>query len=133
MEGTVGGWGVYDDQEREPKFHFGELRETTLIGGCRAPARRLSVFVAFWPGRATPRRAKSRRRDKPLQSSPLGRAPARRSPTCHWKVQSRATLWCTQGTLFSARWCAEGRRLRLARGDPLAGFAEALTCLIVGK
>ena len=25
MEGTVGGyWGVYDDQQREPKFHFGE-------------------------------------------------------------------------------------------------------------
>ena len=54
MEGTVGGyWGVYDDQRREPKFHFGEPvsnhPDWRLKAGLGIGAAFL-VFVAFWLG-----------------------------------------------------------------------------------
>ena len=98
MEGTVGGyWGVYDDQQREPKFHFGETLSNHPDWRLKAGLGIGAAFLCLLPSgsaRATARRAsRPGAAMRPLQSSPLGRASssAWRSPTCQWKVKSRAT------------------------------------------
>ena len=77
MEGTVGGyWGVYDDQQREPKFHFGETvsnhPDWRLKAGLGIGAAFL-VFVAFWLGaRDTQAGERSWRRDAAASVIALG-------------------------------------------------------------
>ena len=134
MEGTVGGyWGVYSDQRREPKFQFGESvsnhPDWRLKAGLGIGAAFL-VFVAFWLGS---RDAQTRERSWQPRRGGFGhrawrgpRSSAWPSPTCRWKVKWRATGCARSPCWFWLSWFPSASAYALARGDRLAGFAEAL-------
>ena len=133
MEGTVGGyWGVYDDQQREPKFHFGETvsnhPDWRLKAGLGIGAAFL-VFVAFWLGaRDTQAGAGSWRRDAAASVIALGAGLVFGLAVTNLPMEGEAASdrLRSVGIIVLGLVVPMAAAYALARGDPLAGFAEAL-------
>ena len=132
MEGTVGGyWGLYDDQQRKPKFHFGETLSNhpdwRLKAGLGIGAAFL-VFVAFWLGaRDTQAGERSWRRDAPLVIA-LGAGLVFGLAVTNLPMEGEVASdrLRSVGIVVLGLVVPMAAAYALARGDPLAGFAEAL-------
>lgn len=133
MEGTVGGyWGVYDDRRREPKFHFGETvsnhPDWRLKAGLGIGAAFL-VFVAFWLGsRDAASQARSWRRDAASAAIALGAGLGFGLAVTNLPMEGELASDRLRAVamLVLALVVPMAAAYAVARGDRLAGFAEAL-------
>jgi glucan 1,3-beta-glucosidase len=132
MEGTVGGyWGVYDDRKREPKFSFGSPvsnhPDWRLKAGLGIGAAFL-VFLSAWVGSAAAAHERSRRRNTAVALIALGAGLGfglavvnlpMEGETSSDRLRSVAMVVLALVVPMAASYA-------VARGDRLAGFAEAL-------
>ncbi len=133
MEGTVGGyWGVYGDQRREPKFQFGQSisnhPDWRLKAGLGIGAA-LLVFVAFWLGsRDAPTRARSWQLDAAASIIALGVGLVFGLAVTNLPMEGEVASDRVRSVamLVLALVVPAASAYALARGDRLAGLAEAL-------
>ncbi|HEX2448947.1 MAG TPA: beta-1,6-glucan synthase [Methyloceanibacter sp.] len=132
MEGTVGGyWGVYDDRKREPKFSFGapvsNHPDWRLKAGLGIGAAFL-VFLSAWVGSAAAAHERSWRRNATVALIALGAGLGfglavvnlpMEGETASDRLRSVAMVVLALVVPMAASYA-------VARGDRLAGFAEAL-------
>ena len=133
MEGTVGGyWGVYDDRQREPKFHFGEAvsnhPDWRLKAGLGIAAAFL-VFLSFGLGsRDAPAGGRSWRRDAAMSIIALGAGILFGLAVTNLPMEGEVASdrLRAAGMLVLALVVPMAAAFALARGDRLAGLASAL-------
>ncbi|HXE03300.1 MAG TPA: beta-1,6-glucan synthase [Methyloceanibacter sp.] len=133
MEGTVGGyWGVYGDQGRKPKFQFGQSisnhPDWRLKAGLGIGAA-FFVFVAFWLGsRKAPTRARSWQLDAAASIIALGVGLVFGLAVTNLPMEGEVASDRVRSVamLVLALVVPAASAYALARGDRLAGLAEAL-------
>ncbi|MGZ8399683.1 MAG: glycoside hydrolase family 17 protein [Methyloceanibacter sp.] len=133
MEGTVGGyWGVFDDRQREPKFHFGEgvsnHPDWRLKAGLGIAAAFL-VFLSFWlSSRDAPVGGRSWRRDAAVSTIALGAGLLFGLAVTKLPMEGEVASdrLRAAGMLILALVVPMAAAFAVARGARLAGMAEAL-------
>ena len=133
MEGTVGGyWGVYDDGQRGPKFHFGERLSNhpdwRLKAGLGIAAAFL-VFLSFWLGsRDAPMGERSWWRDAAVATIALGAGLLFGLAATNLPIEGETAIDRLRAAfmLVLALVVPMAAAYAVTRGDRLAGFAEAL-------
>jgi exo-beta-1,3-glucanase (GH17 family) len=132
LEGTVGGyWGIYDNAQREPKFHPGDPVSNHPDWGLKAAlgiGAAFLVFVAFWLGQHDARRRSSWRTGAAGAAIALGAGLAFGLAAVNLPVEGEieADRLRAAGLLVLALTVPMAAAYALARGNRLPGLVPAL-------